>query len=493
MIRLWQGVRMRQVAASADPDSPPRLITLPVSWDDRAAAALAALVPGEGPVSLAASSAAWLSAIMQRARAAGEDEGIGRQLHALLRLRRMAPGAPLWRQDFATPGFILNLGAFFDPDMGFDVAGFGEAAALAARACRLLAPHAEAYRIGIAGLDDLLACLGIAYASRSARSLAACVAALFRARVDHGLEGPQRDLLATGADFPAPPAACPVAGLAEAAAGARAAVCCAPGSPPATGVFAAGPVEALLGIETGGIAPAFSPVCERHLTRASQDRLAAAGLSPEAALAAALLGETPLPSADGAAYAAMHDAVSRTLPMMPERPATLPCPVPEAGRATHPGVRHEPVPARHGGLTQKASVGGHRVFVRTAEYADGRLGDIAVALPREPALARGLMDCLSQAISIGLQHGVPLDAYVDSLALSDFGPAGLVEGDPAVGHASSPVDYVMRTLAANYLGRLLPEAEYAATGTEDASPLLPMDLPRGLSARARRRALKVVQ
>jgi hypothetical protein len=103
------------------------------------------------------------------------------------------------------------------------------------------------------------------------------------------------------------------------------------------------------------------------------------------------------------------------------------------------------------------------------------------------------MDCLSQAISIGLQHGVPLDAYVDSLALSDFGPAGLVEGDPAVGHASSPVDYVMRTLAANYLGRLLPEAEYAATGTEDASPLLPMDLPRGLSARARRRALKVVQ
>jgi hypothetical protein len=50
----------------------------------------------------------------------------------------------------------------------------------------------------------------------------------------------------------------------------------------------------------------------------------------------------------------------------------------------------------------------------------------------------------------------------------------------------------MRTLAANYLGRLLPELEYAATGTEDASPLLPLDLPRGLSARARRRALRVV-
>jgi hypothetical protein len=176
---------------------------------------------------------------------------------------------------------------------------------------------------------------------------------------------------------------------------------------------------------------------------------------------------------------------------MPARPETLP----GAGAAPIPasrGAKFEPLPARHGGLTIKAGIGGHRVFIRTAEYADGRLGEVSVALPREGALARGLMDGLAQAVSIGLQHGVALDAYVDALALSDFGPSGLVDGDPAVGHASSLVDYVMRSLAANYLGRLLPEAEYAATGTEDASPLLPLDLPRGASARARRRALRVV-
>jgi hypothetical protein len=490
-MRLWQGVRMRQVAASPDPDSAPRVVTLPATWDDAAAEALAALAPGEGSVSLAAAAAAWLGLVAQRSRAEGAGT-LAIELQRLLRLRRMAPSAPLWRLEMQAPGFVLNAAAFFDPAAGFDVAGFGEASALAARACRLLDPGASAYGIGFAGLDDLLACLGIAYESRSARSVGACLAALLRARVALALEGDQRDLLAMQADFPPPPSACPVPGLAAAAARARAAVSRTPGIPPATGIFTAGPVEALLGVETGGIAPAFSPVRERHLTRAAQDRLAAASLSPEAALAAALLGDAPLPTAGVAAHAAMHDAVAPYVHDMPERPCALPSLAADRFASARSGARFEPLPARHGGLTLKAGVGGHRVFVRTAEYADGRLGEVAVSLPREGALARGLMDCLAQSISLGLQHGVPLDAFVDALALSDFGPAGLVEGDPAVGYARSVVDYVMRSLAANYLGRLLPEAEQAATGTEDASPLLPLDLPRGASARARRRALRVV-
>jgi hypothetical protein len=490
-MRLWQGVRMRQVAASPNPDSPPRLVTLPVSWDDRAAEALAALAPGEGPVSLASAASGWLGAIGQLCRSERRDAAIVTELHRLLRLRRMAPSAPVWCGETEAPGFVLNAGAFFDPAAGFDITGFGEAAALATRACRLLGPAAPAYGIGFAGLDDLLACLGFAYDSRAARSVGACLACLLRARVAQALEGDQRDLLATGADFPPPPAACPLPGLAEAAARARNCVSRTPGVPPATCVTQAGPVEALLGIETGGIAPAFSPVQGGHLTRAAQDRLAAASLSPEAALAASLLGETPLPTAGLAAHAAMHDVVAPYMHAMPTRPEALPCPS-GAVVPAHRGAKFEKLPARHGGLTIKAGVGGHRVFIRTAEYADGRLGEVSVALPREGALARGLMDSLAQAVSIGLQHGVSLDAYVDALAMSDFGPAGLVDGDPSVGQASSLVDYVMRSLAANYLGRLLPEAEYAATGTEDGSPLLPLDLPRGASARARRRALRVV-
>ena len=482
---------MRQTAASADPDAMPRLVTLPVSWDDRAAAALAAVAPGEGPVSLAAAASPWLAALAQRARSESDDTTSAAQMHQLLLLRRACPTAAVWRGDAGPRGYILNAAAFQDAASGFNVNEFGRAAASAARACRLLSQEGDPIEIGLAGLDDLLACLGVAYESRAARVIASCLAALLRARVEQALEGDQPDLLATGAHWPAPPTPCTVPGLAEAAAAARLAVRRTPGGHTATGVFAAPHAEAILGIETSGIAPAFSPVHEQHLTRAAQNRLAAASLSPEAALAAALGGEDLLPHAGLAAHAAMHDAVAPYLEMMPERPVMLPAGA-EAKELKPQGIRHQPLPARSGGLAQKSAVGGHRVFVRTAEYADGKLGDVAISLPRETALARGLMDCLSQALSVGLQHGVPLDAYIDALSMSDFAPAGLVDGDPAVGQASSVVDYVMRTLAMNYLGRHLPEAECAATGTEDSSPLLPLDLPRGASARARRRALRVV-
>jgi ribonucleoside-diphosphate reductase alpha chain len=152
------------------------------------------------------------------------------------------------------------------------------------------------------------------------------------------------------------------------------------------------------------------------------------------------------------------------------------------------------LPARHTGVTQKASVGGHRVFLRTGEYDDGNLGEITITLPKEGAAFRGLMECFSQAISIGLQHGVRLENFVEAFTLTQFGPAGAVEGDPAVGQATSLLDYVFRTLSVNYLGRNLPEPDMAAdqTPADEAAPLLPLDLPRGASPRMRRRALRVV-
>jgi hypothetical protein len=104
------------------------------------------------------------------------------------------------------------------------------------------------------------------------------------------------------------------------------------------------------------------------------------------------------------------------------------------------------------------------------------------------------MDCFAQAVSLGLQHGVKLETYVDAFAMTQFGPAGLVEGDSAVGQATSLLDYVFRTLSVNYLGRPLPEPDMPEQhgAEDDASPLLPLDLPRGASPRMRRRALRVV-
>jgi hypothetical protein len=482
--RLWQGVRMRQIAASPDPDLPARLITLPSSWDDRAAEALAALAPGEGPASLAGAANTWLSVIGQRARLAGRPETIVYRLHALLRARQAAPNAAIWRGETGAPGFVLNAAGFHDASNAFDIEGFAAAAYLAVQACTLVAPQAPRLEIGLAGLDDLLACLGLDYASRAARAVGACLAALMRAQVEIALEGDQRDLLATAADWPAPPADCPIPGLARAAAGARAAVRRAPDAIQATGIFPAGAVEALLGIETGGIAPAFSPVRERHLTRAAQQRLAASAMSPEAALATVLDGGVLLPVAGLAAHAAMLEAVAPYLDTVPPLPSGLPAPEPKARAAARP----EPLPARRAGMAQKASLAGRRIFLRTGEYADGRLGEIALSLPRESACVRGLAECFSQAVSIGLQHGIKLEDFIDAFALTSFGPAGLVESDPAVGRATSVIDYAMRSLAANYLGRMLPEPEMdeeLRRQAQEAEPLLPLDLPRSRPAKLR--------
>jgi len=208
----------------------------------------------------------------------------------------------------------------------------------------------------------------------------------------------------------------------------------------------------------------------------------------EAALAARLAGEDVFAPAAPAAYAAMHDAIAPFVHAMPARPKlTAPAP---------PARLRSMLPARRAGYTQKASVGGHKVFLSTGEYADGRLGEIFVALHKEGSAFRGLMDAFAIAVSMGLQHGVNLEDYVEAFTFTRFGPAGAVEGDPAVAQATSLIDYVFRNLAANYLGHvtLAPAvAEPADTVGEaaDRAPLLPLDLPEP-APRERRRALKLV-
>ena len=153
-------------------------------------------------------------------------------------------------------------------------------------------------------------------------------------------------------------------------------------------------------------------------------------------------------------------------------------PPPDRAQPLGSGAARQELPARRRGFTQKAAVGGHRVFLRTGEYADGRLGEVGLALPREATAVRGLADALASAISIGLQHGTPLEAYLDALAHMRFAPAGAVEGDPAVDRASSIPDYVVRSLAATYLGRLVPASGEEPPAKPEEPPLLPLDLPR---------------
>src|SRR5271168_2356926 len=119
--RAWHGVRTRRVEASPDPDTAPRVVTLPASWDDSAAAALAALVPGKGPVTLAGAAQGWIDPIAAAATQAGLDIPLTDRLHRLLLLRRGAPTDAVWRGDAEDgPGFVLNLPAFLDSDGQLD-------------------------------------------------------------------------------------------------------------------------------------------------------------------------------------------------------------------------------------------------------------------------------------------------------------------------------------------------------------------------------------
>ncbi|AWN34758.1 vitamin B12-dependent ribonucleotide reductase [Methylobacterium radiodurans] len=113
----------------------------------------------------------------------------------------------------------------------------------------------------------------------------------------------------------------------------------------------------------------------------------------------------------------------------------------------------EKLPARRKGYTQKAVVGGHKVYLRTGEYDDGRLGEIFIDMHKEGATFRSLMNNFAIAISLGLQYGVPLEEYVEAFTFTRFEPAGFVQGNDAIKNATSLLDYVFRELAVSYLGR----------------------------------------
>ncbi len=113
----------------------------------------------------------------------------------------------------------------------------------------------------------------------------------------------------------------------------------------------------------------------------------------------------------------------------------------------------ERLPERRKGYTQKARVGGHKVYLRTGEYSDGRLGEIFIDMHKEGAAFRSLMNNFAIAISVGLQYGVPLEEYVDAFTFTRFEPAGLVQGNDAIKNATSILDYIFRELAVSYLGR----------------------------------------
>src|SRR5690349_24410140 len=113
----------------------------------------------------------------------------------------------------------------------------------------------------------------------------------------------------------------------------------------------------------------------------------------------------------------------------------------------------ERLPQRRKGYTPKAVVGGHKVYLRTGEYEDGRIGEIFIDMHKEGAALRSFINNFAIAVSLGVQYGVPLEEYVDAFTFTRFEPAGPVQGNDSIKYATSILDYVFRELAVSYMSR----------------------------------------
>jgi ribonucleoside-diphosphate reductase alpha chain len=115
--------------------------------------------------------------------------------------------------------------------------------------------------------------------------------------------------------------------------------------------------------------------------------------------------------------------------------------------------RRRRLPDRRAGYTQKARIGNHKIYLRTGEYEDGTLGEIFLDMHKEGAAFRSMTNCFAIAVSLGLQHGVPLDEFVDAFLFTRFEPNGVVQGNPHIKMTTSIIDYIFRELAITYLDR----------------------------------------
>ena len=129
-------------------------------------------------------------------------------------------------------------------------------------------------------------------------------------------------------------------------------------------------------------------------------------------------------------------------------------PIKYAERIVHRYIaRRRRLPDRRAGYTQKSRIGNHKIYLRTGEYADGTLGEIFIDMHKEGAAFRSMTNCFAIAISLGLQHGVPLDEFIDAFLFTRFEPNGVVGGNPHIKMTTSIIDYIFRELAITYLGR----------------------------------------
>jgi len=142
------------------------------------------------------------------------------------------------------------------------------------------------------------------------------------------------------------------------------------------------------------------------------------------------------------------------------------------GQSVLVGAVRERLPRRRVSTTFSFRVADCEGYVTVGEYEDGRPGEVFIKVSKQGSTLAGVMDAFSIAVSLGLQHGVPLSTYVRKYANLKFEPSGMTD-DPELRIATSLVDYIFRRLALDYMSLTEREEVGVLSTAERTQPTLP--------------------
>jgi ribonucleoside-diphosphate reductase alpha chain len=112
-------------------------------------------------------------------------------------------------------------------------------------------------------------------------------------------------------------------------------------------------------------------------------------------------------------------------------------------------VRHK-LQEERASITHKFKVGDHEGYITVGLYPNGEPGELFITMAKEGSTVSGLVDSFALAVSIALQHGVPLKLFCEKFAHTRFEPSGW-SGNPDIGYAKSIMDYIFRWLQLRFL------------------------------------------
>jgi ribonucleoside-diphosphate reductase alpha chain len=167
------------------------------------------------------------------------------------------------------------------------------------------------------------------------------------------------------------------------------------------------------------------------------------GISPEAAEALASASAAAATAAAQAQIANLQQQIRNMAEASTQNADSVDAQAPPRA------VRHR-LPGERASVTHKFGLSGHEGYITVGLYPNGSPGEIFIRMAKEGSTVSGLMDSFATAISISLQHGVPLRVLCEKFAHTRFEPSGWT-GNPEIGYAKSIMDYIFRWIQLRFL------------------------------------------